>query len=374
MKEVPKYLESQNNPRDIMHNQTHFPGTYVDLRFGIELCQKYHLDDLERLIHQTYKQYQPPFPAREVLLGGIDISELWYRENEFLQVSVDVNPITIRKADSRVNGTQILKEAGRGSGDMTKIRHRGEVCFDIVRGPAHIQGTYVEFTYGLELCDQHGLHKLARLLQTAKQSYQHKAVVNVDSSVSTPVLAGQHDSKGADFGLSPSRLDKSWEGSARAEDSEPQDFEDSRDAEELQELQKLKASQNSDEIGDEVGLEGKDDSKDQRSCNALHLKSWKTGHLTVKTIDDVSPSSTSVNRLDQRSVFTEPSYSRGSFLQPGQGSFLRAVDPDLLYQHQSHPSPLYYVSVSDLAPAYPTQSDCTKNASGHWRTDTVEKS
>ncbi len=77
----------------------------------------------------------------------------------------------VRKADFRVNDTQILKEAGKGRREMTMIRNCGEVRFDIVRGHPNIQGTYVEFTYGLFLCEQHGLYKLRRLLQATYESY-----------------------------------------------------------------------------------------------------------------------------------------------------------------------------------------------------------
>ncbi len=55
IKEVRKYLSSQNIPRDIMHCQTQFPGTYIDLEFEIELYQKYRLAELQRLIEQIYK-------------------------------------------------------------------------------------------------------------------------------------------------------------------------------------------------------------------------------------------------------------------------------------------------------------------------------
>ena len=74
MKEVQKYLQSQDIPRDIMYYQTQFPGTYIDLGFGIELCQKYRLIELKRLIQQVCKQYQRSLPsikdlAREILPG-----------------------------------------------------------------------------------------------------------------------------------------------------------------------------------------------------------------------------------------------------------------------------------------------------------------
>ncbi len=167
------------------------------------------------------------------------------------------------------------------------------------------------------------------------------------------VLTLQHDSGSVDSGLSSSRLDESFEDSARAEDSEPKELEDSRDAEGLEEIQELEGAQESDEIEDDVReLEGEDHSKEQESWNPPHLRSWEIGHITAKITDQASPSSASANRLDQRSVFTEPSYSRGSFLQPVKGSFLHAVDSDFLCQRPSSPSPSHSGSNSDLAPTF----------------------
>ena len=90
--------------------------------------------------------------------------------DEYLRLSFGKDFVTIRTRDFRVNGTQILKAAGRGRQGLTQLR-QSDIPFDIVRGNPHHQGTYVNFNVGLKLCQQCGLDELESLLRKFHTQY-----------------------------------------------------------------------------------------------------------------------------------------------------------------------------------------------------------
>ncbi|KAL8858813.1 MAG: hypothetical protein Q9178_004730 [Gyalolechia marmorata] len=91
-------------------------------------------------------------------------------EDGFLRLALGEHFVMIRMRDFRINGTQILKVAGQGREIMTQFRKMG-LPFDIVRGHAFYQGTYVDFNVGLQFCQRFGLDELEGLLRDVQKQH-----------------------------------------------------------------------------------------------------------------------------------------------------------------------------------------------------------
>lgn len=313
-------------PFEIVRGGRH-SGTYVEFEFGLQLCQRYRLNKLESLLRQTAEGYG--YNCRPITQQAPQPKA---RTNGFFQVLVDSKPVSVREIDFRVNATQLFNIAGKKRQNLETIRKHGKIPFDVVRGAPSIQGTYVEFAYGLELCQQHGLSELQRLLQATYEEYKRKAIMTAQRSVQTPVPALEHNSRSVGPSPLSSQLDGSLHDSVRAEDSELEESEHSGYAEGAQEAQ---------EQEDVTHSEGGGHSEEHESPNCQHLSSWASRHTTAKTTGGASSSCVPIDRFDQRSGLTEASFERGSFLRPVSGSFLSPFHPGLLHEHQSSPSPHY---------------------------------
>jgi hypothetical protein len=182
----------------------------------------------------------------------------------------------------------------------------------------------------------HGLDELKRLLQTTYKKSDRQAIMNTQRSKPTPVLALEHSSGSVDPRTPSSQLDGSVQDSVRAEDSEREESEYSGYVGGAQEQEGITKS------------DGRDHSEEHESPSSQHLRSWASGNKRAKTADGAGSSRTSIYRFDQRSVFTEASFPRGSFFPPINGSYLSPVHLGPLHENQSSPSPPHFESVPYL--------------------------
>ena len=85
---------------------------------------------------------------------------------QFIQVPVLPQPVSVRRSDLRINATHVLRAAGRDRKQIDKIRKEHSTAFDIVLNSinSNHQGTYVDFTIGIRLCQQYGLAELEERL------------------------------------------------------------------------------------------------------------------------------------------------------------------------------------------------------------------
>ncbi|KAK5017676.1 transcriptional regulator swi6 [Cryomyces antarcticus] len=143
---------------------THHSTSWVCYEQGLLLCQALQLTDTLR-------------PLLEHRHGSVIFDEQQVGQASYLPGYLRVNTgrhmVVIRKLDLRINGTHILKAAGQDRNAMVNLRESG-IPFDIVRGHPKCQGTYVNFSQGLELCDKYGLDVLKRLLQRILQEHGNK--------------------------------------------------------------------------------------------------------------------------------------------------------------------------------------------------------
>ncbi len=85
---------------------------------------------------------------------------------QFIQVPVLPQPVSVRRSDLRINATHVLRAAGRDRKQIDKIRKEHSTAFDIVLNSinSNHQGTYVDFSIGIRLCQQYGLAELEERL------------------------------------------------------------------------------------------------------------------------------------------------------------------------------------------------------------------
>jgi hypothetical protein len=126
-----KSIRKANVPFDIVKGHATYQGTYVDSGFGLQLCRKYNLTELEGLLTKTIEggctvsspPAHVPIPSSR--------KRLQFSEENYFQTSMGAFPVSIRRADYRVNATHILKHADQGKEGLEKIRKSG-VEFDII--------------------------------------------------------------------------------------------------------------------------------------------------------------------------------------------------------------------------------------------------
>jgi hypothetical protein len=92
-------------------------------------------------------------------------------EVEFIPVHIDENIVLIRKMDLRIKASHILRVVGKTKHLLTRFRKEHKGQFDIVRGLAQHQGTYVDFPIGLQLCKKYYLDELGTLLWETLRRY-----------------------------------------------------------------------------------------------------------------------------------------------------------------------------------------------------------
>ena len=231
----------------------------------------------------------------------------------------------------------------------------------------------MEFAFGIQLCRENNLGELERLLQTTYEDYNRsvRAAVPVQnnsksggpSPPSSQLRSSLHEPaegteleegqcsgiEGGIRSVSPNseRL-RSW-GSTTARkydgDQPPSNYEHS--AFSVDPSPPSSQLDGPPEESEPIGGAQEVEAQQRATESEGGARSWASRRKTAKTLEGASSSCASIGRFDQGSVFTEPSFSRGSFL-PVHGSFLSPVRPGLGHEHQSSLSPPHYESLPDL--------------------------
>jgi len=154
---------------DTVRGNRQHQGTYVDLRVGVELCEKYDLVALtERLRHLQHENRERAHGHENVSLGPYakrpDRHECISR-GPYVQICGFAEPVMVRKSDLRVNATQILKLADQPRNTGVSIRKRlTNKEYDTVKGVHRCNGTYVDFQVAIDLCGKYELAELEEQL------------------------------------------------------------------------------------------------------------------------------------------------------------------------------------------------------------------
>ncbi|KAL8895803.1 MAG: hypothetical protein Q9192_003439, partial [Flavoplaca navasiana] len=111
---------------------------WVSYEYGRSLCEALQLRHLPDLLLNKFHGYFP--------------------------VTFLTNTIMIRERDFWVNGTHIVKAAGKTRREIEKLKK--DLHIDRVQGGlARYQGSYVDFKDAIRICDRYGLEGLAKLLR-----------------------------------------------------------------------------------------------------------------------------------------------------------------------------------------------------------------
>jgi serine/threonine protein kinase len=138
------------------------PQLWIPYQDGRFLCEFLQLTDtLRPLLKYGLKQ-------------GVNFDDQanYFSNPKFLEVTAGKTTVSIRSADFWINATHILKAAGCHRYEMAKVRKR--VQFNVVRGNAASQGTYVDPRTGLGLCKEYGLDSLESILRSHLEGYGYR--------------------------------------------------------------------------------------------------------------------------------------------------------------------------------------------------------
>lgn len=147
--EIPKIKRALTGNFDTVQGSNH-AGTYVDFWDGVKLCKGYGLIELEKKLRNWKTTQQEP---------------------EFIEITDFASPVVVQMSDFRINAAHIINLTGHSRGIGADLRDRlDSKAYDILRGSRKYQGTYVNFSIGIELCREHGLLELEKRLHSLKQT------------------------------------------------------------------------------------------------------------------------------------------------------------------------------------------------------------
>lgn len=148
----------------------HHQGTYVDFRVGLELCRKYDLVELEEKLHAIKRVSQEPAIEQKL--------------SEFIEITEFSQCVMVRRSDFRINASHIVKLAGYTKTERAKvIQTLPQETYDRVQGSAKHQGTYVDFSIAIDLCQR------CKLAALEKRLYQYRSASEVLASTTAPHYA-----------------------------------------------------------------------------------------------------------------------------------------------------------------------------------------
>ncbi len=148
---------------DIVKGGNKHRGTYVDFKVGLKLCQKYDLAILEKEL----RSLQPPSPVPTVSPPPV----VKLPPAGFLRVDHLSETVMVLQKDFKINASNLLRVAGCPRRDMMAItRGLPADSYKHIAGRSPVQGTYVIFTTGIELCRRFELVDLEKQLLDLKST------------------------------------------------------------------------------------------------------------------------------------------------------------------------------------------------------------
>lgn len=144
-----------------------YRGTYVDFWIGVELCRRYGLTELAKELRTWKDVQQEPVKEPETSEPAIAISGLL----DFIEIGDFDSPILVGMPAFGINASHIAKLAGRSEKVVANLRDRlGSNAYTMLWGGKKRQGTYVNFSNGVGLCREYGLHGLEERLYSLKRN------------------------------------------------------------------------------------------------------------------------------------------------------------------------------------------------------------
>lgn len=141
--------------------------SWVNFQHGNLLCNYLGLNEkLQPLINyglQFHRQNSAPVVE--------NVDNYLVTASRFIEIREFSIPVMVSRADFRINGSNILRLAGCPRRQMQTLTKRFRPnSYEFIRGAAEIQGTYVDFDIGIELCRKYKLVELEQRLLHLKAS------------------------------------------------------------------------------------------------------------------------------------------------------------------------------------------------------------
>jgi hypothetical protein len=140
----------------VVRGHWRFQGTYIPPNEALKLCQTYNLQDfvgpLQRVtptINDQLTQAAPQLP-------------------KYFAISDSQNTVSVRK-DGYVNLTHILQVRGESRLEVANLKtQRRGLHYETIRGDVKVQGTYIELSEAVKICEEYGLWSVAVALRDYK--------------------------------------------------------------------------------------------------------------------------------------------------------------------------------------------------------------
>ena len=178
---------------------THGPkNTWVNLQQGRTLCREFGLEEkLQPLLDHGLNLDT----ENDDNTGRENVLQPQISQPPFIEISCNSHRLMVRRSDWRINYTHIANQIA-GKHMIPKMKQcLPDNVDELVRGPYKYQGTYVDFDYGVEMCNRYSLFQLADQLLELRHTENERTVAPIPQtsmnechavSVSPRVAASNH--------------------------------------------------------------------------------------------------------------------------------------------------------------------------------------
>lgn len=161
-------------------------GTYVDFEVGLELCQKYDLAILEKELRTLQSPSPVPIVSSMPIVSPPPVVKP--PPAGFLRIDHLSETVMVLQEDFKINASNLLRVAGRPRTDMMAIKKGLPAnSYKYIAGRSPLQGTYVIFTTGIELCRKHGLVDLEKQLLNLKSTSKEPVLEVPQNRIKPPI-------------------------------------------------------------------------------------------------------------------------------------------------------------------------------------------
>ena len=172
-------------------------GVYVPLEVGINLCDKFDLPEIGALL-------------REKSLGNMTILHTAIpRSGDFQFVEADKHTVAMRKSDLKINLTQVLKAARKPRQEVQKFK-RENFTIEVVRGGSKIQGSYIDFSLAVNICQLYRLSLTTETLIKLKSADIQRGESLRDTAIERPPTATEITKGASHLVLPDTNIDQDY--------------------------------------------------------------------------------------------------------------------------------------------------------------------
>ena len=173
-------------PFDIVRGFYAYQGTYVDFQMGLKLCEKYGLKELGDMLQRVWAELDGQLSCTAETLPITKPQQTTF--NRFLKIGTSNHHFTcLRVVDNWINITQVLTAVGYDRARIWAIIKHRERHFEksdiVANGPTQLRGTYVDILSALKFCEEVHLDQVSSLIKQYKywQADSTQPAISIDS-------------------------------------------------------------------------------------------------------------------------------------------------------------------------------------------------